>query len=233
MVICRVAVSGESARGRLLMRFGMLLGGAAALAFSTAGEAAHYITYTFGGVFTLYQSHLDFATGQPVDQIQAVDGSIHFTVQVDPCAEGEVLDCVTATPVASSYVSLIPGGTHSAKAGYDSLNLNYQSAPTQTTAGAAFTFASPIDGVFPTAPPPFTSASFSYHAAQHYSEQRIYGRPDYLTAEAFESDGPITLGFVFGQLTPVPEPTTWAMMIAGFGIVGGAMRRRNAAVAYG
>ena len=25
----------------------------------------------------------------------------------------------------------------------------------------------------------------------------------------------------------VPEPTTWAMMIAGFGLVGGAMRRRN------
>lgn len=26
---------------------------------------------------------------------------------------------------------------------------------------------------------------------------------------------------------PVPEPATWAMMIAGFGLVGGAMRRRN------
>lgn len=26
---------------------------------------------------------------------------------------------------------------------------------------------------------------------------------------------------------PVPEPTTWAMMIAGFGLVGGAMRRRR------
>jgi PEP-CTERM motif len=27
---------------------------------------------------------------------------------------------------------------------------------------------------------------------------------------------------------PVPEPATWAMMIAGFGLVGGAMRRRKA-----
>jgi hypothetical protein len=25
----------------------------------------------------------------------------------------------------------------------------------------------------------------------------------------------------------VPEPSTWAMMIGGFGIVGGAMRRRR------
>ena len=30
----------------------------------------------------------------------------------------------------------------------------------------------------------------------------------------------------FAALAPVPEPTTWAMMIAGFGFVGAAMRRR-------
>jgi len=30
----------------------------------------------------------------------------------------------------------------------------------------------------------------------------------------------------------VPEPATWAMMIAGFGLVGGAMRRRSTKVAY-
>ena len=31
------------------------------------------------------------------------------------------------------------------------------------------------------------------------------------------------------SLTSVPEPATWALMIAGFGLVGGAMRRRAAA----
>ena len=31
-------------------------------------------------------------------------------------------------------------------------------------------------------------------------------------------------------LAAVPEPATWAMMIGGFGLVGGALRRRNAAV---
>ncbi|MHA6723269.1 PEPxxWA-CTERM sorting domain-containing protein [Sphingomonas sp. RS2018] len=30
----------------------------------------------------------------------------------------------------------------------------------------------------------------------------------------------------------VPEPTTWAMMIAGFGLIGGAMRRRKATLAF-
>ena len=28
-------------------------------------------------------------------------------------------------------------------------------------------------------------------------------------------------------VAPVPEPASWAMMLAGFGLVGGALRRRN------
>ena len=36
---------------------------------------------------------------------------------------------------------------------------------------------------------------------------------------------------LFGTFAFVPEPSTWAMMIAGFGMVGGAMRRRTAMVA--
>jgi hypothetical protein len=34
------------------------------------------------------------------------------------------------------------------------------------------------------------------------------------------------------SLTSVPEPATWAMMIAGLGLVGGAMRRRGTAVRF-
>jgi hypothetical protein len=35
------------------------------------------------------------------------------------------------------------------------------------------------------------------------------------------------IGFVGNQVNPVPEPATWGMMLVGFGIVGGAMRRRQ------
>lgn len=38
-------------------------------------------------------------------------------------------------------------------------------------------------------------------------------------------------GEIRGFLAPVPEPATWAMMIAGFGLVGGLMRARRRAVA--
>jgi hypothetical protein len=38
--------------------------------------------------------------------------------------------------------------------------------------------------------------------------------------------------FIVTVSNAVPEPATWAMMIAGFGLVGGAMRRRKVAVSF-
>lgn len=37
---------------------------------------------------------------------------------------------------------------------------------------------------------------------------------------------------VLASTTPVPEPASWAMMIAGLGVVGTAMRRRRVAIAF-
>lgn len=39
-------------------------------------------------------------------------------------------------------------------------------------------------------------------------------------------------GEIRGQLAAIPEPATWGLMIAGFGAVGAAMRRRRVAVRY-
>jgi hypothetical protein len=44
-----------------------------------------------------------------------------------------------------------------------------------------------------------------------------------------EGPGDILAG---GGMAGVPEPAAWAMMIAGFGLVGGAMRRRVTKVSY-
>jgi hypothetical protein len=48
----------------------------------------------------------------------------------------------------------------------------------------------------------------------------VLARPTYAftTAQAFRD---------FGALAPVPEPATWAMMIAGFGMAGAMSRRRG------
>jgi hypothetical protein len=49
-------------------------------------------------------------------------------------------------------------------------------------------------------------------------------------------DTALTAGEVAGLLPPgagaVPEPASWALMIAGFGLVGGAMRRRATKVSF-
>lgn len=54
--------------------------------------------------------------------------------------------------------------------------------------------------------------------------------------------GPLIVGATFGSTSnsfefdnlarAVPEPATWALMILGFGAIGGAMRRRRVSVAY-
>ena len=46
-------------------------------------------------------------------------------------------------------------------------------------------------------------------------------------------DGSSYSGFAFAPAVgTVPEPATWGLMLAGFGIVGGALRRRKVNVAY-
>ena len=50
------------------------------------------------------------------------------------------------------------------------------------------------------------------------------GRPPALDGNSVYADN---VRFELGAAAAVPEASTWAMMLAGFGIVGGAMRRRQ------
>ncbi|MGL4541326.1 MAG: PEPxxWA-CTERM sorting domain-containing protein [Polymorphobacter sp.] len=50
------------------------------------------------------------------------------------------------------------------------------------------------------------------------------------TWTAFTATGPLTFSIAaVGAPGAVPEPASWALLLAGFGIVGGALRRRHAA----
>jgi len=85
--------------------------------------------------------------------------------------------------------------------------------------------------------PTFSGFNFYGFSGANFDEIQLQGRqgtgnvfdPSAREAGAYDA-------FKFeGTLSSAPEPASWAMMIAGFGIVGGAMRssRRNAAVNFG
>jgi len=61
---------------------------------------------------------------------------------------------------------------------------------------------------------------WSNRTIQFSSDQKIYGAKFSYDGTAFELDN-----IAFGA---VPEPTSWMMMVGGFGILGAAMRRRKA-----
>lgn len=52
-------------------------------------------------------------------------------------------------------------------------------------------------------------------------------RSDRFPAFGGENFGTLTI-----SLAPVPEPASWTMMIAGFGMIGATLRRRTAKIAY-
>ncbi len=51
-------------------------------------------------------------------------------------------------------------------------------------------------------------------------------------AQATGNPSGLRVEFVSSDVSAVPEPAAWAMMIAGFGLVGGAMRRRVTKVSF-
>lgn len=51
------------------------------------------------------------------------------------------------------------------------------------------------------------------------------------SGESYTSGGPATITITNVADSPVPEPATWAMMIGGFGLVGGSLRRTRRMVA--
>lgn len=80
-----------------------------------------------------------------------------------------------------------------------------------------------------------TSASYSPPCGSYYLNASFGGPPveefrGSITSVKIENgDTTGGLGIIYGSV--VPEPATWALMLAGFGMVGFAMRRRRVAFA--
>ena len=67
---------------------------------------------------------------------------------------------------------------------------------------------------------PFTTSTFSFRATNAGSLRLAFG------TTSRDNIGPL-LDNVSLSIGAVPEPATWAMMIMGFGLIGGAMRSRK------
>lgn len=96
------------------------------------------------------------------------------------------------------------------------------------SAEASATFDHDLGGALPTTADGLTSASFSqitgygiWYQLGGLADLRIETHE--IMADFWDYPG----GFLGVRTAPVPEPATWAMMIAGFGAAGVALRRRK------
>ena len=103
-------------------------------------------------------------------------------------------------------------------------NINYQAAGGVTTFGSGQWISSNANGG--------TGVAFGVGSLSNASRGALTAIFDvnFMQGNASLAEVNLTknlIGFVGGQVSPVPEPATWAMMLAGFGIVGGVMRGRQ------
>ena len=81
----------------------------------------------------------------------------------------------------------------------------------------------------------FSTASGQDFTARGLTAQVTGGQSYHLIFHGLsQADNTVFLDNVSASVTPsgaVPEPATWAMLIAGFGLVGASLRRRETAAA--
>lgn len=194
------------------MRFGMLVG-AAILAGSCTGQAiaARYYEFQIGGDAPV--TYFDpFGVQPPVSFTRASLVTASF-------------DITDASPRAS----------------FDEVTIFLSSAGLSTInspSGVKFSFSFNLNGIAsgPDFQPFSAAGTYTYLNCSNRYRVCTDTHATLLSLKARASDiAPAFLGASeLVQFFPVPEPTSWAMMIVGLGAIGGTLRRRTrVAVSFG
>lgn len=175
-----------------------------------------------------------------VNQILLTAASIGAAVTALPAYAATDLTGISINPPVNGFLGTCPstlalGGSCSlgANQGFESFSIGLSSgAPfIATITGSGFTSVFPNIISFSGVGSPITSASFldassgNMFAASNVSLTN--GNVRIFLPAASLVNGSIRVQLGTGPIAAVPEPATWAMMLAGLGMIGFAARRRN------
>ena len=199
-----------------MVRFAKSLVAVAALLVATGAQAAALFA-PVGGLVTDHDPNSPVSLGNVFTaSSNSVVTALGFYTPTNLTGGGETVGLYDAvgTLLASTFVT-VPVNTPG--------QYFYQSiAPVLLTAGQQYTvvnFVGPNAWAYGSVTT--TGATFDYNSY-------AYG-PALTFPTSVGGSGPAYLGPNL-MLAAVPEPATWAMMIGGFGVAGGALRRRKAKV---
>ena len=181
------------------------------LALLTAGSAQAGIISNPGPSGGSYQVQYYSPSGQSFTAIDSQLTTVGFSFAAFNTQFALVPVTVTLLAGAGLGGSAIATRTIAPIASADGLVLSYADfSGTQLAVGASYT------AILSTANP---------YWGVHRTGDAYSGGTAYLTAE----NGVVSGGDLVFEVNGVPEPGTWALLIAGFGLSGAAMRRRRAA----
>ena len=210
---------------------------------TTANAVANGITLTNNGG-TLGAQGITFALNQG-PTISGLGALSAYTIDV-----GFTIDQLNG-PRGNGYVKLIDFSGLANDAGYYSLNGHLNSYPLSSSNDAVFAAGAPVRltlsrdnagliTAYINGDPIYSQADPANASATTITDLNplTFFTDDFATGQGEASPGFVDYiriadtAVTPGQITPppapsVPEPTSWAMMIAGFGTIGAALRRRR------
>jgi len=209
----------------------------AAASGATALQAADFLTYSSRSAFAAAAGPLSGenfnAVKSDVDFSRSTYRANGFTMALDANDRTPRAAYIDAAPYLGSSIN---GTSFAAAALYDAVGYDSSLVLTFDTAITAFgaDFISGSAGAFVVevlgstfSPVVGNPGFFGFVSDTAFTSIRLRARPQ---SGHYVSLDDVTFGS--GSVGAVPEPGAWAMMLGGFGIIGGALRRRTARPAF-